>query len=233
MPDEAQPPYRVPFFNRLMRRIMAPIFRALYRLLGQVRLYGMENIPQQGPYMIAMNHVSLFDVPFVLAFWPIVPEAAGAVDIWSRPGQATLARLYGGIQVHRGQYDRSLMQAMLSALQAGYPLLIAPEGRRSHGTGMQQALPGLAYVVDKARVPVVPVGVVGLTDDFMQRAVHLQHPVIEMRVGAPLHLPAIEGRGEQRRLARQQNIDQVMRHIAALLPADYQGIYTSPSPNYE
>jgi hypothetical protein len=38
-------------------------------------------------------------------------------------------------------------------------------------------------------------------------------------------LPSVEGSGEERRAARQSNADLVMRHIAALLPEEYWGLY--------
>jgi 1-acyl-sn-glycerol-3-phosphate acyltransferase len=204
---------------------MRPAFRALFHLLSRVRISGREHIPASGAYLIAVNHVSLFEPPLLIAFWPTAPEAVGAVDIWERRGQSTLARLYGGIPVHRGQYDRALLEKMLAALQAGFPLLIAPEGARSHTRGMRRALPGVAYVIDKAQVPVVPVGIVGTSDDFLARALRGDRPQVEIRIGPPVLLPPIRGKGEDRRNARQANVDLVMRQIAALLPEEYHGVY--------
>jgi 1-acyl-sn-glycerol-3-phosphate acyltransferase len=206
---------------------MRPAFRALFHLLSRVRISGREHIPASGAYLIAINHVSLFEPPLLIAFWPIAPEAVGAVDIWERSGQSTLARLYGGIPVHRGQYDRVLLEKMLAALQAGFPLLIAPEGARSHTPGMRRALPGVAYVIDKAQVPVVPVGIIGTSDDFLALAIRGNRPQVEIRIGPPVLLPPIRGNGEDRRNARQENVDLVMRQIAALLPEEYHGIYAT------
>jgi 1-acyl-sn-glycerol-3-phosphate acyltransferase len=209
----------------LNRAIMRPLFRGLFHILSRVQVFGKENVPRQGAYLITINHVSLFEPPLVMAFWPVALEAVGAVDIWKRRGQATLARLYGAIPVHRGEYDRTLLDAMLAVLNSGRPLLIAPEGARSHAPGMRQAHPGAAYIVDKTGVQVVPVGVVGGTDDFLRRALRGQRPPLEMRIGQPFSLPLVEGRGAARRAALQENADRIMRQIAALMPAEYHGIY--------
>jgi len=217
--------YSVPLHIRITRATLRPVFRGLFHLLCRVCITGLENIPEKGAYLIAINHVSLFEPPFVLAFWPVSPEAVGAVDIWSRPGQSLLARMYGGIQVHRGEYDRQLVNKMVSVLNSGRPLLIAPEGGRSHALGMRRALPGIAYLVDLAKVPVVPVGIVGATDDFLAEALRGKRSILEMRVGIPIWLPPIEGQGRDRRLSRQANADQIMRHIAILLPPEYHGAY--------
>jgi 1-acyl-sn-glycerol-3-phosphate acyltransferase len=209
---------------------LRPIFRGLFHLLSRVRVSGVENVPAKGPYLVAINHVSLFEPPFVLAFWPVALEAAGAVEIWERPGQNVLARLYGGIPVHRGEYDRQVIADMTGVLKSGYPLLIAPEGGRTHRLGMRRANPGAAYIVDQARAPVVPVGILGSTDDFLKRALRGERPSIEMRIGAPFSLPPLEDRGEARRLARQRNADSIMEHIAALLPPEYHGEYAGLAP---
>lgn len=220
--------YHVPLYTRFIRSVMRVKFRFLFNLLSQPVVHGLENVPSKGAYLIAINHVSLYEAPFILAYWPKPPEAAGAVDIWSRPGQSLLARLYGGIQVHRGEYDRELIDTMLSALKSGRPLVIAPEGGRSHTPGMRRALPGAAYIIDQAGVPVIPVGISGATEDFLSLALRGKRPKIEMRIGLPIHLPPIKGRGEARRKERQANADQIMHCISELLPQEYRGVYDSP-----
>jgi 1-acyl-sn-glycerol-3-phosphate acyltransferase len=217
--------YQVPYKNRLARAFLRPIFRGIFHVLARIRITGKENVPAEGAYLIAMNHVSTYDPPLVVAFWPQCPEVVGAVEIWSRPGQGVLARMFGGIPVHRGQYDRRLIDTMVAALNSGRPLLIAPEGGRSHTPGLRLGLPGVAHAMDQARVPVIPVGIVGTTDDFFSRAIHGNRPLLEMNIGKPMILPPIEGSGEKRRLARQRNVALIMHQIAALLPEEYRGVY--------
>ncbi len=217
--------YSVPLTNRLARRVLRPIFRLVFHILSDVKIVGRGNVPKHGPYLITINHVSLFEPPFILSFWPTPPEGAGAIEIWSRPGQAILVRLYHGIPVHRGDFDRQLLDTMIAVLKSGRPLLLAPEGGRTHDLGMRRALPGVAYIVDKTGVPVVPVGIIGTTDDFMDRALHLKRPGLEMRIGKPLTLPQVEGKGATRREALQTNADKIMQAIAELMPPDYRGVY--------
>jgi 1-acyl-sn-glycerol-3-phosphate acyltransferase len=98
--------YTVPLRNRINRFFLRPLLRLLILALGPVEVTGKENVPPSGPYIIAINHVSLYEAPLAVSFWPSIPETMGAAEIWTRAGQSTLARLYGGIQVHRGRYDR-------------------------------------------------------------------------------------------------------------------------------
>jgi 1-acyl-sn-glycerol-3-phosphate acyltransferase len=217
--------YRISFVNRLSRFMLRPVLRGILLILSPITITGKQNIPKKGAYLVAINHISLFEAPFIVAFWPVELETLGAEDIWHRKGQSLLARLYGGIPVHRGSYDRKVFDTMLLALGSGRPLLIAPEGGRSHTPGMRQAYPGIGYLIEKAGVPVLPVGIVGTTDDYFKQAIHGKRPKLQMHIGEPIHISAVYKTPEERRIARQKNADLVMGHIAALLPFEYRGVY--------
>jgi 1-acyl-sn-glycerol-3-phosphate acyltransferase len=219
-------PYHVAWWRRWIGRPAVRLFLGvLFHLLAPIKITGKMNIPFGKSYIVAFNHVSLFDPPFLGVFWPEQLEAMGAVDIWSKPGQNILARVWGGIPVHRGEYDRALFDKVIGAINSGHALLIAPEGGRSHNPGMQPAKPGIAYIVEQTGVPVIPVGIVGTTDDFWKKASRGKRPRLEMHIGQQLKLPPVEGKGEARRASRQANADLVMRAVAGLLPEEYHGVY--------
>lgn len=217
--------YRVPLRFRVSRPILKVVFRAIFRALGHVKITGRGNIPYGEPYVVAMNHVSIYDPPLVGAFWPEQLEIIGASDVFEKPGQGQILRAYGVIPVHRGDYDRVLFTKIISVLKAGFPLLIAPEGGRSHVPGLRPAKPGISYIIEQTRVPVVPVGVVGTTEDFWQRARRGEQPPLELRIGKPITVPEITARGTEKHEARQRNVDLVMNTLAGLLPEEYRGVY--------
>lgn len=217
--------YHLSFQHKLLRPFLKTLFRGIFRGFARITVVGQENIPRGKPYIAAMNHVSIYDPPFVAAFWPEFLEIIAAIDVFGKPGQGQLLRLYGVIPVHRGDYDRSLFTKLIAILKSGHPLLIAPEGSRSHEPGLQPAKPGIAYLVEKTGVPVLPVGIVGTTEDFWQKARRGQRPPLEMHIGAPITLPPITTHGTQKHADRQRNADLVMSHMAGLLPEEYRGVY--------
>jgi 1-acyl-sn-glycerol-3-phosphate acyltransferase len=218
-------PYNIPLHIKISRIFMLPVFRMIYRVLGRVKVTGKENVPLGKPYVVAINHISIFDPPLVVSFWPETPEIIGAADVFEKKGQGQILSMYGVIPVHRGDYDRVLLEKILAILKMGRPLVIAPEGGRSHVPAMKHAMPGIGYIIEHAQVPVIPVGLVGTTDDFWQRSKRGEKPQLEIRIGKPIIFPAIQEKGTQRREARQKNADLVMRHIAGLLPEEYHGVY--------
>jgi 1-acyl-sn-glycerol-3-phosphate acyltransferase len=216
---------QVPLRFKIIRPFLKIVFRSIFHALARIQITGKENIPYGRPYVAAMNHVSIFDPPFVAAFWPEQLEIIGAIDVFSKPGQGQLLRLYGVIPVHRGDYDRSLFTRLISILKSGRPLLIAPEGARSHDPAMRRAMPGISYLVEKTGVSVLPVGLVGTTKDFWQRARRGERPLLEMHIGKPIMLPAISAQGAEKHALRQRNADLVMSYLAGLLPEEYRGVY--------
>ncbi len=221
--------YRVPLNIRINRRFLRLIFRGLFHLLGKVELYGMDKIPEHNKYVLAFNHVSLVEIPFIGAFWPTIVEIIGATVVWGRSGVAIVARMWEGIQVKRTEFDREVFRKVKMVIDAGFPLMISPEGTRSHTPGLGRGKPGVAYIIDKAKVPVLPVAVVGNTIDFLRQGIRGKRPTIQMFVGDMIYLPPLTGRGAERRNMRQQNTDIIMARIAEMLPESYQGVYS----NYE
>ena len=219
--------YRLAWWRRwITRPLIRGVLGLVFRLLAPIKITGKENVPLRTPYIVAINHVSLYEAPFVGVFWPEQLEALGASDVWDRPGQNILARMWGGVPVHRGDYDRAAMDGVVSILRSGYPLLMAPEGGRSHKPGMQIAKAGIAFISELTNLPIIPVAIIGTTDDFFQKASKGKRPPLEMHIGKPLHLPPVEGKGVERHESRQRNADLVMRHIAGLLPENYRGVYS-------
>ncbi len=218
-------PYKVPLINRILRVIILKTLRLIFDLLSRVERVGIDKIPVGKPYLLVFNHVSLFDPPVLLSYWPEKPEVLGAVDVWNRPGQDLLAKAYGGIPIHRGEVDRTAMNKMLQALESGRAIAVAPEGGRSHSPGMRRGKPGIAFLLEKHQIPIIPVGIVGTTEDFLANLLKLKKPKVLLNIGDPFFLPAGIGVELSRSDAYQLRVDYVMHRIAELLPEQYRGYY--------
>jgi 1-acyl-sn-glycerol-3-phosphate acyltransferase len=220
--------YSLPWYSRVFRPVSRAFFRNLFRLLSRVQITGVENIPAEGAYIIAVNHVSIFEPPLITAFWPRSIEVAGAVEILDRPIQSQIMRLYGTIPVHRERFDRQLLITLVDRLEAGRPVLIFPEGTRSRKPGLQQASTGVAYIAAKARVNVLPVGVAG-TDILAAEIRKFRRTQLVMSVGKMIELPEIPWRSAERKEILRLQTERIMHAIADLLPSAYHGLYARGS----
>ena len=71
----------------------------------------------------------------------------------------------------------------------------------------------------------MPLGLIGTTEDFWQRAKRGEKPPLEMHIGKPVTLPALTTKGTDKHEARQRNADLVLSYLAGLLPEEYRGVY--------
>lgn len=207
-----------------MIRILRAIVRLLLPLLVRLEVVGKENLPQKGPYILATNHLSVFDLPVLLAVCPHPIRAFAASKHRRNPIYAPILAMAGSIWVRRGEIDREALRGALRVLGRGEVLGIAPEGTRARGVyALQKGKTGAAYLATRADVPIVPVGLSG-TEKIKENFVRLQRTAVRLVIGEPFRLPEA-GRVRGPRL--DEYTDIIMRRIAALLPEPYRGVYTS------
>ncbi len=205
---------------RAFRWLAPSAFRGLYHTLARVTISGRENIPARGPHLVIFNHTSYYDSPLLISFWPYPLETLGAARTLDKPVLGHIMRGWGTVRVERDEYDRRPLQIALGLLEAGRPVLIAPEGGRSHRPGMRLARPGAAYLALKAGVPVLPVGITG-TEALFTR----WRPAVGLTVGEAFRLPPALLSGPERRQNLAEATRSLMAHLAAVLPPEYRGAY--------
>jgi len=216
--------YSVPIGNRIGRTILRFIGRQiLYPLFSRPEISGFENVPEMSGYIIAFNHLSIFDPPFLICHWPYPPEWIGAAEVFREKDKKLFATMYGGISLDRDHYDRQALTKAEEVLKSGYPLMMAPEMRITRQPGMRKARPGISFLAYRTGVQILPVGITGTPPNFIQEVMKLKRPKVTMRVGRLISLPKI---GENRKADMQRNADIVMANIARLLPEEYRGYYS-------
>jgi 1-acyl-sn-glycerol-3-phosphate acyltransferase len=207
----------------MRKKLLRLLVRFLFRLLTRLEIIGLDNIPQQGGCLLAVNHLSRLDPPLVFALARREDVTAMVADNYQkRPFFRWIVNAVDGIWVDREDADFHALRRARDYLKAGHALGIAPEGTRSQTGGLLPGKTGTAYLADKAGVPVVPIGITG-TDQAIRRLLRLQRPPIRILFGEPIHLPPLERRSRAEDLER--NTEIIMCHIAALLPPEHRGVY--------
>jgi 1-acyl-sn-glycerol-3-phosphate acyltransferase len=213
----------------MLRAFLRSAVHILFALLTRLDIQGLENIPDQGPAILAANHVSILDAP--LAFMLLKRnDVTGLVadKYLKNPFIRWLVNRVQGIWINRESADFRALRQAVEYLQQGGMLGIAPEGTRSPTGALTRAKTGVAYLAEKAAqaigepVPVVPLAISGTNQIFHELA-HLKRGLVRVRVGEPFTLPVL-GR-ERRGSELQRNTDEIMCRIAHLLPESYRGVY--------
>jgi 1-acyl-sn-glycerol-3-phosphate acyltransferase len=118
---------------------------------------------------------------------------------------------------------QKILESAKKALEKGLVLGMFPEGGRSHDGKLRKGKHGSAVIASKMDVPLLPVGVVG-TDRIHGISWLWKRPRIVVKIGKPFKLPPTNNNMISKS-QMQLLTTQLMREIAALLPAEYRGAY--------
>jgi 1-acyl-sn-glycerol-3-phosphate acyltransferase len=207
-----------------LRRIMRALFKFLFESLANLEVIGMENIPPEGGYIVAINHLSRLDPPLAFALIERDDVTGIAADKYKRNLLiGPVVTIVNGIWIDRVDADFHAIREARKYLQAGWILGIAPEGTRSNTGALLLAKTGVAYLADKAMVPIIPAAMYG-TESAIRQLFRLRRPQIRIQYGKPFLLPKIKRASRTEDL--EHNTDEIMCQIAVMLPSSYRGAYS-------
>ena len=117
---------------------------------------GLANLPGDGAFLVAANHASHLDPPFIGAVMPHQMAFFARKSLWKPGLGAWWMDGVGAIPVDRDGSDLTAIKRVLSTLAAGRPIALFPEGTRSPDGDLQPAKAGVGLIACKTGVPVVP-----------------------------------------------------------------------------
>jgi 1-acyl-sn-glycerol-3-phosphate acyltransferase len=197
----------------------------LLSMLADLEVEGTENIPKEGPIIVAANHFSFLDAPALIHIVPRHLEFLGGNQMPNGPSALTwTTRIYGYYPVFRGTASRGAMKAAESVMKQHGFIGIFPEGG-SWTTVLRPARPGAAFIAARTGARILPLGMDGLTEVFPKLRKGERARVV-FRFGKPIGPFEVDGRGRERREQLDDIGHQIMRGIAELLPPEQRGFYS-------
>ena len=159
--EQAATPAPIVHRGWVYKAIMWFLVNPFYRLVYRVRIEGREHIPPGGA-LLAANHESFLDIPLVSRAAAPRHVAFVARDTLANASWLGFVMHHcGAILVKRGASDRRALREMVAHLEAGDLVGVFPEGTRSRDGSLGPFKGGVLLAAKTARVPVVPVGIVG------------------------------------------------------------------------
>jgi long-chain acyl-CoA synthetase len=145
---------------------MFSLNRAIMRGLFRLRAEGLENLPEEGPFIVAPNHVSYLDAFVVAAALPRDVQRRTYWAGWTgaafgNPLTRRISRLAQVVPVDPERAGLSSLVYGAAVLARGQNLVWFAEGERSGTGSLQQFKPGVGMILDHHPVPVVPVFIRG------------------------------------------------------------------------
>ena len=208
-----------------MKYILRWLIRAIFNLIARVEVKGYEHLPKEGSFVIATNHLGIVDAPiafYALDRWDMFVMVA---EKWEKVALFKwLGRYFNFIFIDRYNADIKTLRQVIKLMEQNNILVIAPEGTRSRVGSMIEARPGVSYLAAKLDRPIVPVALTGTEDNSLFGSLkRLRRAHVTVTAGPAFTLPPLPK--ENRDEALKQYTDEIMCHIAAILPEKYRGVY--------
>ena len=198
---------------RMGRAVSSFLFKGMFA--GES--FGVENVPKQGPFLLACNHVSYFD-PFIAGCFFHRPIYFFARKTLFKKGiVAWTLNKFNAIPVDvKAANDITAFRRVLELLKSGEGLLVFPEGTRSKDGKLKEPKAGVGMMACRTQVPVVPVRLFGsyealgrgaMMPDFTKK--------ITVVYGKPIY-PKEYDPGKKDPQRYQKAVDKIMEAMAAL-----------------
>src|ERR1017187_2296997 len=164
---------------------------ALDRL--HLKMRGLENLPEKGPYILCSNHQSYID-PMVMAGalpWRLFRDtfALGTTDIF---GKGFLRRLARWLRVAVLDPDANLVSAMRAGaygLSQGHILVLYPEGERTNDGNPRVFRKGAAILSIHTQAPIVPIAIEGFYEFWPRHKKFPKFTDLQLAFGKPIQPP--------------------------------------------
>jgi len=213
-------------FYWLMKHIfLGPLLKVLYRPKAR----GLENVPAEGPVILAANHVSFMDSLFI----PLVLKRRvvylGKSDYFDSAKTRWFFKMTNVIPVKRegGTAGEAAIQAGVREMKRGLAVGIYPEGTRSPDGRLYRGKTGVARMALLASCPVIPVGVFGTRElQPPERRMPKMSGRVQIVFGKPLSFDRFAGQDRDRFVLRSAT-DEIMYEIMMITGQEYVDEYAS------
>jgi long-chain acyl-CoA synthetase len=161
-----------------------------------LKVNGLENLPEKGPYLLCSNHQSYID-PLVMAGalpWPLFRQAfaLGTSEIF---GRGFMRRLAQWLRVVVLDPDANLVPAMRAGffgLTHGRILILYPEGERTNDGNPTIFRKGAAILSVHAQAPIFPVAIEGFYQAWPRHKKYPKFANLQLTFGKPIQPPPLD-----------------------------------------
>lgn len=211
---KAEQTYKWSLASRVVYSVSRFFLWLLVKILFRARYEGTENVPKEGPVLLAPNHASYIDPPLVGAGVPRRITFLAKEELF-RGLLGWWIHTVGGKPVFRGKGDVGVFRIAEKAFQNGEVLLLFPEGTRTHDGRLQPMRDGIGLIVKRTGVPLVPVGVVGTYEAWSRHRKFPKLLKVTVRYGKPLDFSQL-AEGSTGREAYREIVNKLGEEIAQL-----------------
>ena len=183
------------------------------KLFFRLKVFGTENLPKRGPYIVAGNHVSYVDPPVVASAVPVRIRCLARDNLFKKDLMGWWVRGMNCIPVKRDKFDMKVMKEALKALANKEVVALFPEGTRSVDGVIKEPKLGIGFLAHKAQVPVIPFYIKGTSAVLPKNARSLKFNPISFYFGKRIDPAAFDRDPENLKTRYLEITQEVMAGI--------------------
>ena len=126
--------------------ILRVLFCLYFKLFFRAEIIGRENMPREGAVILAANHMSNWDPPFLACFLFRPVSYMAKVELFKNPIFGAAITKCHAFPVKRGGADKSAIKTAVNVLKEGRCLGLFPEGTRSRDGHLKKAEAGVGLI---------------------------------------------------------------------------------------
>lgn len=195
--------------------IAKTLFELFFKIAMGLRIYGIENVPPKGAFILASNHASYLDPPLLAVGCPRTLHFMARHSLFDNRVFSILLKTLNVFPVRRGQADMGALKEAIKFLKKGEGLVIFPEGTRSITGEIQRGKRGIGYLAVAGEVPILPVYVKGTADALPRGARALKKARVSVYFGKIIDTSRLK-LSEEMIVAYQEISDYVISEIKHL-----------------
>ncbi len=190
------------------------LINAVGRLFFRYRVVGREQVPARGGALIAANHASYVDIPFMGAAVRRRMWFLGRQDLFL-PGLRAVVQWLGWIPIRQDRLDRHGFDKAIRLIREGRIVVIYPEGSRTPDGALKRGKPGIGVIVAETGCAVIPAHLSGTREVLPPGARWLSLHPVRVTFGAPIDFAEVAQRSSGKEF--YQHVSRtVMSRIADL-----------------
>jgi 1-acyl-sn-glycerol-3-phosphate acyltransferase len=180
-------------------------------LLWRVRAIGLENVPKQGPLVLAPNHFSQMDHFFVGVYLRRKIRFMAKSQLFGPPVLTYIYKHGGVFPIRRGHQDEEAFETVRQLLDQGEMLLVYAEGGRMRSQQLGEPKPGIGRIALESGVPIVPVAIKG--SERARQWKRLRFPQVTVQFGEPLSFAVEDSPTRERQLRTATEVFKRVRDM--------------------
>jgi 1-acyl-sn-glycerol-3-phosphate acyltransferase len=189
--------------------------RLLFGMNARIRVVYYQEIPMEGGFILASNHISHFDPPIITPLFPRRIDWIGMSDLFRRRILRGLFRGLNVIPIARNEPDRAALRVAVQRLREGRVVGIFPEGGIRDGAGSiingAEMKQGLTLLSTLARAPIIPCVILGSDRLYnLRNWLPWRRPQIWIGCGNPIP-PPLEAGPQAKDFARQLFSSEIVK----------------------